>query len=242
MNHNLAFSLARSVARNLARSVAFGNLAVAACGWTLVSLLAAFSAGASAQTVYRIVGPDGKVTFSDKPPVSNDKTTATNRDGRPLDLAANALPFELRQVAARYPVTLYTSANCAPCGSGRAMLSSRGVPFTERTVATNEDIEALQRISGESSMPFLTIGGQKIKGFSDTEWTQFLDAAGYPPTSKLPANYRNAPASPLVAVQKPPAPAAGGDGTQNAAARAPAVEQPAVAPVDNGSNPAGIKF
>jgi glutaredoxin len=206
----------------------------------LLTSLALLGGAASAQTVYRIVGPDGKVTFSDKPPISNDQVSATGRNGKQLDIGGgNTLPFELRQVVSRYPVTLYTSSNCAPCGSGRALLAGRGIPFTERTVTTNEDVEALQRISGETSMPFLTIGGQKIKGFSDTEWSQFLDAAGYPASSRLPANYRNAPAAPLVAVQKPAA--TGADGTQNAAVKPPVAEQP-VAPVDNSSNPAGIRF
>jgi glutaredoxin len=195
---------------------------------------------AQAQTVYRIVGPDGRVTFSDKPPVSvdksNDKITATDRSGRAVDVSGNALPFELRQVATRFPVTLYTAASCGPCSTGRTLLSSRGIPFTERTVTTNEDIEALQRLSGESSLPFLTIGGQKIKGFSDLEWAQYLDAAGYPATSKLPANYRPLPAAPLVAVQKPAAPAAAPDNPQTASATA---AEPAPAPP---ANPAGIRF
>jgi glutaredoxin len=203
----------------------------------LVVLLQLTTQSAHAQTVYRIVGPDGRVTFSDKAPVSTDKVTATDRSGRALDLGASVLPFELRQVASRYPVTLYTSANCAPCGSGRTLLSARGIPFAERTVNTPEDAEALSRISGENSLPFLTIGGQKIKGFSDTEWTQFLDAAGYPATSKLPSNYRSTPAAPLVAVQKPTPPAA--EAATDAAR--PTAAQPA-ARVDNGSNPAGIRF
>jgi hypothetical protein len=120
-------------------------------------------------------------------------------------------------------------------------LSGRGVPFTERTVNTPEDTDALVRISGENSLPFLTIGGQKIKGFADTEWTQFLDAAGYPSSSKLPGNFRNVPAAPLVAVQKPAEPTAVAEG-ETTAARAPAVAPPRPAPVDNNSNPAGIRF
>ena len=195
--------------------------------------------GAQAQTVYRIVGADGRVTFSDKPPVSNDKVTATDRSGRTLDLGGAALPFELRQIASRYPVTLYTSANCAPCGSGRTLLGARGIPFAERTVNTPEDAEALGRISGENSLPFFTIGGQKIKGFSDTEWIQFLDAAGYPATSKLPSNYRSAPPAPLVAVQKPN-PAAQADAGSDAA-KVP-TPTPAARVDNNNSNPAGIRF
>ncbi|WP_114970263.1 glutaredoxin family protein [Rhodoferax ferrireducens] len=192
---------------------------------------------AQAQTVYRVVGPDGKVTFSDKPPAASEQATATGAGGKPLGSGGTALPFELRQVASKYPVTLYTSSNCAPCGSGRALLSSRGIPFAEKTVSTSEDSDALQRISGESSLPFLTIGGQQIKGYSDAEWTQFLDAAGYPKASVLPASYRGPAATPLVAVQKP-APAAKPEETQ--APRAPAApSRPAVAPP---ANPAGITF
>ena len=194
-----------------------------------------------AQTVYRIVGPDGRVTFSDKPPTGNDNVSATGRGGKALELANGALPFELRQVTSRFPVTLYTTNNCAPCGSGRNLLSARGVPFTERTVNTPEDTDALVRLSGENTLPFLTIGGQKIKGFSDTEWVQFLDAAGYPSSSKLPGNFRNAPAAPLVAAQKPPEPAAAPD-AETTASRAPATAAPRPAPVDNSSNPAGIRF
>ena len=190
-----------------------------------------------AQTIYRVVGPDGKITFSDKPPISASNVTATGTGGKPLDIGGPVLPAELRQVVSKYPVTLYTSSNCAPCGTGRTLLSGRGVPFTEKTVTTNDDAQALQRISGETSLPFLTIGGQQIKGYSDAEWTQFLDAAGYPKTSALPATYRNPVAAPLVAVQKPPTPAKAEEAQGE---RSPA--RPSTAPVDNTSNPAGIKF
>jgi glutaredoxin len=208
----------------------------------LLALAALAMTAVHAQTVYRIVGPDGRVTFSDKPPVSadkaNDKVSATDRTGRSLDLSGTALPYELRQTANRYPVTLYSASNCAPCATGRSFLSARGIPFTERTVNTPEDAEALARISGEASLPFLTIGGQKIKGYSDAEWTQFLDAAGYPSASKLPSNYRNSPAAPLVAVQKPATPAQ----ADAAAEAARAAGSPPAARTDNGSNPAGIRF
>lgn len=207
-------------------------------------LLTLSAVTAQAQTIYRIVGADGRVTFSDKPPATPDKATVTGAGGRsaPADAGAGELPFELHQVVNRYPVTLYTSTNCPPCGAGRALLSSRGVPFTERTVNTAEDNAALQRLSGDNSLPFLTIGGQQIKGYSDSEWIQFLDAAGYPKTSQLPASYRSPAPAPLVAVQKPdatPAPAAMSQTRRaNDVPTVAPVQPPAVTP----SNPAGITF
>lgn len=188
-----------------------------------------------AQTVYRVVGPDGKITFSDKAPAAADKATVLGAGGKSGAAGGSSLPFELRQVASKYPVTLYTANNCGACSAGRTMLNSRGVPFTEKTISTAEDSEALQRMSGESSLPFMTIGSQQIKGYADSEWTQFLDAAGYPKTSVLPSSYRNPAAVPLVAVQKP-APVA----KPEPAPRAPVT--PSSPPVDNTSNPAGIKF
>lgn len=188
--------------------------------------------------VYRIVGPDGKVTFSDKPPANAQQgKVATTGTGAAAAASSNgSLPYELRQVASKYPVVLYTSTQCAPCDSGRSMLTSRGIPFSERTITTNEDRASLQRQMGDTSLPYLAVGGQKIKGFSDSEWTQYLDAAGYPKTSTLPPSYRNAPATPLVAVA-----AAKPTDKASAAASAtePAYEPP---PPTNPSNPAGITF
>lgn len=190
-----------------------------------------------AQNIYRIVGANGQVTFSDKPPTTADNATVLGAGGRPIGQAAAVLPLELRQVIGKYPVTLYTAESCSPCALGRELLSRRGIPFSEKTIGTLEDSEALLRISGASSLPFLTIGSQQIKGFSDAEWTQFLDAAGYPKTSLLPPGYRTPPAAPLVEVQKA-APAAKPD---EAAAQPQAVEENP-APSNAQSNPAGIKF
>jgi len=206
----------------------------------LLALAASLSAySASAQQVFRIVGPDGKVTFSDKPPPAsaNARVTAAATDNSARGAASSSLPFELRKVAGQYPVTLFTGDNCGPCGSARSLLTTRGVPFTEKTVTTNEDSQALQRLSGESVLPFMTIGSQQLKGFSDAEWTQFLDAAGYPKASVLPASYRQAAATPLVTVSASPAPAVAGVGT---AAPAPAATP--VIPPTTPDNPAGIRF
>lgn len=204
------------------------------------TLLLACGAIAHAQQVYRIVGPDGKVTFSDKAP---DKSTPAATVGQSpaagSATSAPALPYELRQVTARYPVTLYTSNDCAPCANARNLLVNRGVPFNERTVSSNDDIQALQRLSGSNTLPFGTIGGQQLQGFSDAEWTQYLDAAGYPKQSQLPPNYRRPAATPLVAAVARPAPAPAANAPTPAAQPAPA---PAGPSGPTPSNPAGITF
>jgi len=204
----------------------------------LASLLAA---PVLAQGVYRIVGPDGKVTYSDQPPPATTPARPVGGTAAGASAGASAqLPFELRQTSSRYPVTLYTGRDCAPCNSGRNLLNARGIPYSEKTVETPQDAEALKRLSGEASLPFLTIGSQQIKGYSDTEWSQFLDAAGYPKQSALPSSYRRPAATPLVATARP-AEAAGASSAareQPAAPSAPA-EVPVTPPPQN---PAGIRF
>lgn len=197
-------------------------------------LLAGF---AQAQGVYKIVGPDGKVTFSDKPPTAAQ--TAAGTAIAPVTSGGSSagadLPYELRQVVTKYPVTLYTSSPCGPCDSGRTLLKSRGVPFNEKTVTTAEDGAALERLAGESTLPFATIGGQKLRGFSETEWSQYLDAAGYPKNPALPKSYRYPGATPLVAIQK-------ATPQKQAPAAKPQAdnEPPPTGPTP--SNPAGITF
>lgn len=190
---------------------------------------------AATAQVYRIVGADGKVTFSDKPPADSNAKVTTPGAGGGNALGGTALPFELRQVAAKYPVTLYVGNDCGPCASAKSMLTSRGVPFTEKTVTSNDDVQALQRLSGETSLPFLTIGGQQLKGFADSEWTQYLNAAGYPPSSVLPASYRAPAPTPLVAAKTLEA----APNTPAAPARARPAPAPAASPA---TNPAGIVF
>jgi glutaredoxin len=210
------------------------------------SLVLVLSAGAlQAQTMYRIVGADGRVTFSDTPPPSGTGQ-ASSSNARTGAGGGSALPYALQQVVNRYPVTLYTGSSCAPCGTGRAFLNSRGIPFTERTVNTPEDAAALQRLSGDTNLPFLSIGSQQLKGFSDVEWGQFLDAAAYPKTSQLPAGYQAAAATPLVNAQAAaPATSArqgsGGEpGIETVNTRAKPAVAPPARPAD--TNPSGIRF
>ena len=195
------------------------------------------AAAASAQ-VYRHVGPDGRVTYSDRAPAAAQATTSERRGATPPAPApaSDALPYALRQTVQRFPVTLYGGVDCAPCQSGRQLLTARGVPFIEKTVSSAADIDALKALSGDASLPLLTVGAQQLKGYSDAEWAQTLDAAGYPKASQLPRSYVRPAATPLA----PPRPAAGA-----LAPVAPAaVDAPATGavPVTPQRNPGSIRF
>lgn len=208
----------------------------------LFCVCAAVGLSSAHAQVYRIVGPDGKVTFSDRAPEGQTPPTAPASATPGAATTGAALPYELRQIAARFAVTLYSSEDCAPCTSARQLLMQRGIPFTERTVATREDIQAFKNLFGHSNLPLGTIGGQQLIGFSEAEWTQYLDLAGYPKKSQLPSTYRRAPATPLAA-SAPKAPVPAPAQTKDEAASEPP-SAPTITPAapTGPSNPAGIIF
>lgn len=151
------------------------------------------TAGAHAQQLYKWVGPDGKVTYSDVPPPPAAREVEQKAVSFGSVAAVN-LPYELAETVRNSPVTLYSSPQCAPCDAGRALLTGRGIPFVEKTVTTNEDIAQLRQAGGDAQLPLLVVGRNKHKGFESGGWTASLTAAGYPETSKLPSSYRNPPA------------------------------------------------
>lgn len=197
----------------------------------LVGLGLALLAPASMAQVQRSVGPDGRVTYSDAP--------AGAAAGQPAATGA-ALPYALRQAVQRYPVTLYSASRCAPCDSGRQLLQHRGVPFSEKTVETAADVAALEHLAGARELPVLGIGTQRVKGFSDLDWNQYLDAAGYPRTSQLPATWQQPPATPLAPAQlaRPGAEPAASAPAESGSGAA----EPPVTPSPTSTNPAGIRF
>ena len=218
--------------------------------WGLLGLLGlVLAVPASAQ--YKVIGADGSVTYTDRAPVdANAKVQAMRRDGSlaatapvagtPAIPALVALPFELRAVVARFPVVLYTTnQDCAPCLQARKLLTERGVPYSERSVSNDDDIGALQRLTGGRSVPALTLGAQALRGFQEQDWQATLDLAGYPKESRLPRGWQPAPISPLVALRGPGR--AGGEAITIAGEPPPAAGSEATpAPLPPAS--AGIRF
>jgi glutaredoxin len=184
-----------------------------------------------AQAQYKVIGPDGSVTYTDRPPVaSNVRVTPMGRSSSGAPATGDVgLPPDLRQAAQRHPVTLYTSSNCQPCDSGRRLLQQRGIPYSEKLVTSDEDAQALERLVGGLTVPAVTIGAQPLRGFSEQDWGAYLDAAGYPKDNKLPRGWPVPRATPLVERAAPAT-----------AARAPAPPPPA--PVSPEPTPGTIRF
>jgi glutaredoxin len=185
-------------------------------------LLGGVAAGAMAQT-YKVVGPDGKVTYTDKPPTAAQIKAPTGGATATAPGVAG-VPFETRQAMAKYPVTLYTTKNCSACDNARQALRRRGVPFSEYTVNDETDFAAYRSRFNATTFPGISVGSKNLPGFSAGDLSSYLDAAGYPAQTTL-TGYTWPPATSLVPASAKQA-AADEEAAPAASAPAPVVPPP----------------
>lgn len=172
-----------------------------------------FFAACSAQAQYKWIGPEGQTGYGDQAPRDathverlGDVSRGTTDDSDALA----QLPYEIRRAAKDFPVVLYAMASCAICDEGRAFLKAHAIPFTERSIATREDIEAFRQLGGGEQLPAISVGRRIVRGFESSQWAEALTDAGYPQGIPLPGNWQWPAPKPLVPPPAPP-PAANAD-------------------------------
>ena len=164
----------------------------------LLVCLAMMPSVAQAGELFRWLDANGKVHYGDTPPAN-----ATQIE--PLKFpAATApgedLPYTTRRAQQNFPVTLYVAENCTEyCDLARNLLIKRGIPFAEKALQTQEEIDALKALSGSNSVPTLAVGRSFLKGFLAEQWHGELDIAGYPKTAPY-RTPRTPPPAPTPAV------------------------------------------
>jgi glutaredoxin len=160
----------------------------------LALVLAMGASNASAQ-LYTWKDAKGVTHVTDQPPPENLPGKSAAVKGAALRSASQpSLPYALNEAVRRNPVTLYTTSSCEACDQGRALLQQRGVPFSEKTVNSNEDQQKLKAAGSDARLPLLVVGSNKVIGFEAVSWQDALSAATYPLQSRLPAGWRQAPA------------------------------------------------
>ena len=149
-----------------------------------IAFLSAFllvSSLATAQTTYRWVDKaTGQTVYSDHPPPPGASKVVIVGAEQKDDQAQ--VPYATRQAAQKYPVTLFTAATCIDeCKQARDFLNSRGIPFSEKMLSTQEERDELtRRLGSEAVVPSFAVGQESVRGFEPGAWTNLLDLAGYP--------------------------------------------------------------
>ncbi len=146
---------------------------------------------------YRWVDKAGNVHYGDTLPADaiNIKSKNISVTQSPND----DLSFATRLAQKNFPITLYMGNGCGEsCDKGRSLLKKRGIPFAEKILTTQADIDEFTKQTGSDSVPVLAVGTIYLKGYSAESWHSALSTAGY----LKDAPYR-APTPPPV----PPVPA-----------------------------------
>ena len=195
-----------------------------------------------AWALYKVVGPDGQITFTDIPPSRPGREVqrlgATPEQGQPGQ-GTSQVPGDLLPIVRKYPVVIYTTPQCPACEDGIKLLQQRGIPYTDKSISTAADIAAYKQISqGSEKLPLLTVAGVRLPvGYDQAAWNQALTAAGYPHQSRLPKDYNFGAVEPLVPVPAAKTPDAAGKAS--APGLLPAVP---VLPPHNPHAPPGFQF
>jgi len=161
----------------------------------LLTIWASLISNTRAGELYRWVGEDGRVHYSDTLPADSTKVER-KKFGRNVEINQD-ISYEARRAQQNFPVTLYVGESCVtPCELARELLRKRGVPYDEKLLKTKDDIDEFQKMSGSSDSPTLAVGKTYLGGFIESKWNNELDVAGYPKT----ATYRQkiAPAKPAA--------------------------------------------
>jgi glutaredoxin len=155
----------------------------------LAAAALAAAAAASGQVLYKSIGPDGKVSYTDRPPAQGSVEKTLKID----DLPNTALPTktlaeleQLRQKAAKGAaqasttaagkgdsppvvsgVTLFAASWCGYCRKARAYLAQKQVAYQEVDIDTPDGKMAFVQAGGQGGIPLLLARGRKLRGFSE---------------------------------------------------------------------------
>lgn len=139
-------------------------------------LLAAHGSAAAAVTVVECLDEGRTNWFRDTCPPGATKTGEREIRG----VGGEDGP-SLEEIAEQNPITLYTVPDCNACDLVRHVLSSRQLPFTEKDVQDNGEMqEELKSMTGALTVPAMVVGEKVATGYSRAEIDGALRAAGYP--------------------------------------------------------------
>lgn len=134
---------------------------------------------AQAETLYKWVDSQGRVSYHDQPPPEGagyrveEKILGERRKSKEDDTVA--------KIAEKYPVVLYSVPVCGSCDLARVYLQKRKVPFTEQNLENSAELQQqLKKKIGALSAPTIMIGEKVMKGYVESLLEGELDDAGYP--------------------------------------------------------------
>lgn len=142
--------------------------------WPAFLLLAfALCAQLAQAEIYKVLGADGKVSYTDKDPQS----TAAKTEKLKIQTYSGAPSVSSYNGSAR-KVTLLSAQWCGICRQAKAYMNSRKIAFEEWDIDQSEYARSKMRELGANGVPVILVGKQKMVGFSAEGLDDMLQKAG----------------------------------------------------------------
>jgi glutaredoxin len=152
----------------------------------LCLLLCALAAStALADSMYKSLSPDGRVVYSDRPPVAGKLVKAIQFEPGPSTPLPSIYAEQLRRLRASAPaasseplrgVVLYSAVWCGYCKQAKAYLANRCIRYREIDIDSEDGKLAYAKAGGGQGVPLLSAGGRSIVGFSSVSYDQLFAA------------------------------------------------------------------
>jgi len=137
-----------------------------------------------AQSLYKSVGPDGKVVYSDRPPTQGriEKTLKfENLPSSVLPASVSSTVEQLRKQktssATTTPtggVVMYSATWCGYCKKAKAYLANKNITYQDVDIDTSDGMVAYAKAGGGKGVPLLIAGSQRVQGFSTDAYDEIF--------------------------------------------------------------------
>jgi glutaredoxin len=148
------------------------------------------AATAQADTLYKVVGPDGKITYTDRPAAEGKSVTALEFASAPSSpLPDSVLKYQAdlqksmqnrlaqaSKIESSGTPTLFIATWCGYCTRAKAYLKGKGIGFREYDIDTAEGGRAYFEAGGRKGVPLLVAGDKRQQGFSEGSYDKFFAA------------------------------------------------------------------
>ncbi len=127
---------------------------------------------AQAGDVHKWIGPDGRVSFGDKPPpgFESEQLHIRTFNGTPDVKAADT------SVGAN--VVMFSTTWCGVCKRAKEYFNAKGIAFTEYDVEKSDTGRTeYKRLNGRG-VPIILVGDRRMDGFSAQQFEQMRQPAG----------------------------------------------------------------
>lgn len=121
--------------------------------------------------VYKIIGADGRVSYTDKEPAPAEKSEKLK-----LQVYGGA-PSVTPSKGSVKRVTILSAQWCGVCTRAKAYMKSRNIDFEEWDVDKSDYARAKMNELGAKGVPVILVGSRKMTGFSESGLEEMLKNA-----------------------------------------------------------------